>query len=142
MPKFQTSHIVVFLYNRFVHWSVAVRIKQSDCSIQNRSKIIKLYFSSTFILCETLSSALNMMNLEFLPNEILLDLFEYLNGIDLLRAFYDHNSRFNLLLYKQFQFYFLIQNINSILYVNNIYHLFLIELVLLLFLTAKILQDK
>ncbi|CAF1386135.1 unnamed protein product [Rotaria sordida] len=46
-----------------------------------------------------------MMNFEFLPNEILLDIFEYLNGIDLLRAFYGHNSRFNLLLYNQFQSY-------------------------------------
>ncbi|CAF3884872.1 unnamed protein product [Rotaria sp. Silwood1] len=45
------------------------------------------------------------MKLEFLPNEVLLDLFEYLNGIDLLRAFYGHNSHFNLLLYKQFQSY-------------------------------------
>ncbi|CAF1434546.1 unnamed protein product [Rotaria sordida] len=46
-----------------------------------------------------------MMNFEFLPNEILLDIFEYLNGIDLLRTFYGHNSRFNLLLYNQFQSY-------------------------------------
>ena len=45
------------------------------------------------------------MNLELLPNEILLDLFVYFNGIDLLRTFYNLNSRFNLLLYKQFRFY-------------------------------------
>jgi hypothetical protein len=45
------------------------------------------------------------MNLELLPNEILLNLFNCLNGIDLLHAFYDLNSRFNLLLYKQFRAY-------------------------------------
>ncbi|CAF1496076.1 unnamed protein product, partial [Rotaria sp. Silwood1] len=45
------------------------------------------------------------MNLELLPNEFLLDLFEYLNSIDLLRVFYGLNSRFNLLLYKQFRAY-------------------------------------
>src|SRR5690348_6410081 len=45
------------------------------------------------------------MNLELLPNEILLDLFDYFNGMDLLCAFYGLNSRFNLLLYKQFRFY-------------------------------------
>lgn len=44
------------------------------------------------------------MKLEFLPNEILLDLFEYFDGTDLLRAFYDLNTRFNFLLYKQFRF--------------------------------------
>ena len=46
-----------------------------------------------------------MMILEFLPNEILLTLFEYFNGVDLLQAFYGLNSRFNLLLYNQFRFY-------------------------------------
>jgi len=45
------------------------------------------------------------MNFEFLPNEILLDLFDYFNGVDLLRAFYGLNSRFKFLLYKQFRFY-------------------------------------
>jgi hypothetical protein len=45
------------------------------------------------------------MSLELLPNEILLDLFEYFNGIDLLRGFYGLNFRFNFLLYKQIQFY-------------------------------------
>jgi hypothetical protein len=45
------------------------------------------------------------MNLELLPNEIILDLFDYFDGIDLLRAFYNLNSRFNFLLYKQFRFY-------------------------------------
>ena len=45
------------------------------------------------------------MKLESLPNEILLDLFDYLNDIDLLRIFYGLNSRFNLLLYKQYPFY-------------------------------------
>jgi len=45
------------------------------------------------------------MNLESLPNEILLHLFDCLDGIDLLHAFYGLNSRFNLLLYKQFRAY-------------------------------------
>jgi hypothetical protein len=45
------------------------------------------------------------MNLELLPNEIILDLFDYFDGIDLLRAFSDLNYRFNFLLYKQFRFY-------------------------------------
>ena len=47
----------------------------------------------------------NVMILEFLPNEILLTLFEYFNGTDLLQTFYGLNSRFNLLLYKQFRLY-------------------------------------
>ncbi|CAF3633147.1 unnamed protein product [Rotaria sp. Silwood1] len=46
------------------------------------------------------------MNLDLLPNEILLILFAYFNGIDLLHAFYGLNSRFNLLLYNQFQAYY------------------------------------
>ena len=45
------------------------------------------------------------MELEFLPNELILELFNYFDGIDLLRAFYDLNRRFNYLLYKQFRFY-------------------------------------
>jgi hypothetical protein len=45
------------------------------------------------------------MNLEFLPNEILLYLFEYFNGINLLRAFYGLNSRFNFLLHNLFTLY-------------------------------------
>src|SRR5690348_9438187 len=45
------------------------------------------------------------MNLEILPNEILLDLFEYFSGVDMLRAFYGLNSCFNLILYTQFRTY-------------------------------------
>ena len=87
------------------------------------------------------------MNLEFLPNEILLDLFEYLNGTDLLRAFYDHNSRFNLLLYKQFQSYrfdLLSYSKHQFDIICKQYLPFISNRVsiLLLFLTAKILQDK
>jgi hypothetical protein len=48
----------------------------------------------------------NSMSLELLPNEILLDLFDYFYGIDLLRIFFDLNSRFNFLLYKQFRSYY------------------------------------
>ncbi|CAF1281179.1 unnamed protein product [Adineta steineri] len=46
-----------------------------------------------------------MMNLELLPNEILLDIFQYLHGVDLLRAFYDLNYRFNFLLHNQYRPY-------------------------------------
>ncbi len=48
----------------------------------------------------------NSMSLELLPNEILLDLFDYFYGIDLLRTFFGLNSRFNFLLYKQFRSYY------------------------------------
>lgn len=41
------------------------------------------------------------MNLEALPNEILLVLFSCFNGFDLLQAFYNLNSRFNQLLYEK-----------------------------------------
>ena len=47
----------------------------------------------------------NKMNFELLPNEIFLDLFDYLNGVDLLYAFYGLNTRFNFLLYKQYRTY-------------------------------------
>jgi hypothetical protein len=43
------------------------------------------------------------MDLESLANELLLDLFEYLSGVDLLRTFYDLNTRFNDLIYLHFQ---------------------------------------
>ncbi|CAF5035303.1 unnamed protein product [Rotaria sp. Silwood1] len=46
-----------------------------------------------------------MMNFELLPNEILFDLFDYFNGIDLLRIFYALNTRLNFLLYQQFHRY-------------------------------------
>ncbi|CAF4880908.1 unnamed protein product [Rotaria sp. Silwood1] len=45
------------------------------------------------------------MKFELLPNEILLDLFDYFNGVDLLRGFYGLNTRFNFLLYNQFRNY-------------------------------------
>jgi hypothetical protein len=44
-----------------------------------------------------------IMNFERLPNEILLDIFGYFTGIDLLRTFYDLNSRLNFLLHHRFQ---------------------------------------
>ena len=53
------------------------------------------------------------MNLELLPNEILLDLFDYLNGVDLLCAFYGLNLRFNFLLYQQFREYYFNFNLVS-----------------------------
>jgi hypothetical protein len=45
------------------------------------------------------------MNFEVLPNEILLDLFDYFDDVDLFRVFYGLNSRFNFLLYNQFRIY-------------------------------------
>ncbi|CAF5034891.1 unnamed protein product, partial [Rotaria sp. Silwood1] len=54
----------------------------------------------------------NEIKFELLPNEVLLDLFDYLNGIDLLRIFYDLNYHFNSLLYIQYRSYHF--NFNSI----------------------------
>ncbi|CAF3937713.1 unnamed protein product [Rotaria sp. Silwood1] len=48
---------------------------------------------------------MSKMNLELLPNEIFLNLFDYFNGIDLLHAFYGLNARLNILLYNQFRNY-------------------------------------
>jgi hypothetical protein len=45
------------------------------------------------------------MSLELLPNELLFDIFDYLDGVNLLRAFYGLNFRFNFLLYNQYQTY-------------------------------------
>ncbi|CAF1092676.1 unnamed protein product [Adineta steineri] len=45
------------------------------------------------------------MNFELLPNEIVLTLFDYFRSIDLLKIFFGLNTRFNLLLYKQFRRY-------------------------------------
>ncbi|CAF4230852.1 unnamed protein product, partial [Adineta steineri] len=42
------------------------------------------------------------MNIESLANEILLDLFDYFDGIDLFHTFYVLNTRFNLLICKQY----------------------------------------
>ncbi len=42
------------------------------------------------------------MKLEVLSNEILLDLFNYFNGINLLHVFYGLNYHFNFLLYQQY----------------------------------------
>ncbi|CAF4965767.1 unnamed protein product [Rotaria sp. Silwood1] len=50
------------------------------------------------------------MKFELLPNEILFDLFDYLNGVDLLNAFYGLNYHFNFLLYKQYRSYRFIFN--------------------------------
>ena len=43
------------------------------------------------------------MNLELLPTENLFDLFDYFNGVDLLRSFYVLHYHFNSLLYKQYR---------------------------------------
>ena len=47
------------------------------------------------------------MHFECLANELILDLFEYLDTIDLLNAFYNLNTRFNQLLLTKFQSYYL-----------------------------------
>lgn len=46
-----------------------------------------------------------MMNFESLANELILDLFEYFDGLDVLRMFFGLNERFNQLLSHQFQAY-------------------------------------
>ncbi|CAF0738756.1 unnamed protein product [Adineta steineri] len=46
------------------------------------------------------------MNFNVLPNEILLAVFEYLNGNDLFYTFYGLNARINALLYKQYRCYY------------------------------------
>ncbi|CAF1271458.1 unnamed protein product [Rotaria sordida] len=48
---------------------------------------------------------MSKMSLELLPNEILLNLFVYFNGSDLLHTFYGLNTRFNFLLYNQYRNY-------------------------------------
>jgi hypothetical protein len=45
------------------------------------------------------------MNFESLPNEMLLELFEFFNGVHLFRTFYNLNIRFNTLLIVHFQRY-------------------------------------
>ncbi len=50
---------------------------------------------------EFVSSKTHTMSLELLPNEVLLDLFDYFDDIDLFRTFYGLNARFNCLLYDQ-----------------------------------------
>jgi hypothetical protein len=45
------------------------------------------------------------MSFELLPNEILLDLFDYFDSTDLFFTFHGLNSRFNYLIYNQNQFY-------------------------------------
>ncbi|CAF1466624.1 unnamed protein product [Adineta steineri] len=42
------------------------------------------------------------MNIESLANEILLDVFDYFDGIDLFHTFYGLNTRFNFLICKQY----------------------------------------
>jgi hypothetical protein len=44
-----------------------------------------------------------MAQLEWLPNELLLDLFKFLNTVYLVRAFFGLNTRFNQLIYFHFQ---------------------------------------
>ena len=45
------------------------------------------------------------MNFESLANELILDAFEYFDGLDVLRSFYGLNSRLNDLLYCHFKSY-------------------------------------
>lgn len=47
----------------------------------------------------------NMMNFESLANELILDIFEYFDGLDILRIFFGLNSRLNQLLCNHFQSY-------------------------------------
>lgn len=43
------------------------------------------------------------MSLELLPNEVLLDLFDYFDGTELLCTFYGLNFRFNIVLHERFR---------------------------------------
>lgn len=43
------------------------------------------------------------MNIEFLANELLLDIFEYFNAIEILHSFHQLNIRFNTLIYIHLQ---------------------------------------
>jgi hypothetical protein len=61
------------------------------------------------------------MMLENLPNELLLDLFEYFDSIHLIHAFCDLNSRFNNLLFIRFQTHSLDFRSVSKHHFNNIY---------------------
>ena len=45
------------------------------------------------------------MKFEELANEILIDLFEYIDFLDLFRIFYNLNSRFNQLIFHQYRIY-------------------------------------
>lgn len=45
------------------------------------------------------------MNFESIPNEVLLELFDYFDDVELLRSFDSLNSRFNDLLYNQWRFH-------------------------------------
>ena len=46
-----------------------------------------------------------MMNLELLANEVLLDLFQFLDVVNLFRAFYGLNNRFDQLIFTKLQRY-------------------------------------
>jgi hypothetical protein len=48
--------------------------------------------------CRLLIMNSNLFRLEFLPNELLIDIFQYFHSRDLFRAFYNLNIRFNMLL--------------------------------------------
>jgi hypothetical protein len=48
-----------------------------------------------------------MRNLELVSNEVLIDLFEFLNVVNLFRAFYGLNNRFDRLIFTKLQRYHL-----------------------------------
>ena len=49
------------------------------------------------------SNICKKMKFESLPNEIILDLFDYFDGIELFDLFYELNQRFTWLLYRQYR---------------------------------------
>ncbi|UJR08201.1 hypothetical protein I4U23_012474 [Adineta vaga] len=63
-----------------------------------------------------------MMKLELLPDELLLDLFDYFAGIDLLYAFSGLNFRFNYLLHKLYRNYRFILSSVSKRHFDNLCH--------------------
>ena len=62
---------------------------------------VKRSFGKLNLLERWLAQSFDTMNFERLPNELLLSIFDYLNGFDLLRSFIDLNARFHALLFQQ-----------------------------------------
>ena len=62
---------------------------------------VKRSFGKLHLLERWLAQSFDTMNFERLPNELLLSIFDYLNGFDLLRSFIDLNAHFHALLFQQ-----------------------------------------
>ncbi|CAF1347855.1 unnamed protein product [Rotaria sordida] len=73
--------------------------------IESHSYSPLIPYAITNMLQKSLDEPNNTTNFELLPNEIFLYLFNYMDSVDLLHAFYGLNSRFNRLLYEEFRSY-------------------------------------